>query len=669
MKAIDGNFTLENKILKYIPYDLYDYGVALELDGEKHLTFRIPSLGVNNENVTITIFEESKKSGVSNINEYYGYGLYQTQEAETDFYKGVGRAFYYSPKTLSDNGKLYIDYQNSEVVNEFNQYKALDKVDIKILSTGEAEYYINNKFLCKRPSFIGIMFRAKHYGTQNINDFVLDDYIEINSFNCELQSNKIKVEYNYFNYAANSTPKHYLRLNNYKFIEIEPNFENDRYVTYINDVYWGMYNIEINLKNEYKSVVSDIKTIYIVNDFLLLDNDKSKNIILYEPTETDFRHNGLGRLDVLSAKLTEENGKMDLELELVNNSRSNSVVIGSAIKCRVGDERNNQLFRVRGISKTNNSIIVYCSCLLLNDVGDNYIKDVNFKDVNVVTAINNLLKNTIFKNNFVAIGTGNEIKTPVLEKKNFKNLLFDDENSIKSNYNCMLSIDNTKIIVDRENKNFLAKDRKNIIEIEQDLDDYDVCTCIIPYSSDGYGLDEVFVISQLVNNYPAIRCQEVIFQDIKISDEYPTELEIKKALRDKSIKMFENDKIDLPYLNFNLEIFENKKFGNLRLNDIVICRHKKLNIEFNAEVIKRVYDPLLDKNKSVEIGVNRKTLNEVFRLNEIKKMEKGNTAFASKKYVDLKNTATYLFLEDENLMLVENSVDLDCRLAMIELGI
>ena len=667
MKAIDGNFTLENKILKYIPYDLYDYGVALELDGEKHLTFRIPSLGVNNENVTITIFEKSKKSG--NINEYYGYGLYQTQEAGTEFSKGVGRAFYYTPKTLSDNGKLYIDYQNSEVVNEFNQYKALDKVDIKILSTGEAEYYINNKFLCKRPSFIGIMFRAKHYGTQNINDFVLDDYIEINSFNCELQSNKIKVEYNYFNYAANSTPKHYLRLNNYKFIEIEPNFENDRYVTYINDVYWGMYNIEVSLQNEYKNVVSDIKTIYIVKDILLRDNDKTKNIILYEPTETDFRHNGLGRLDVLSAKLTEENGKMDLELELVNNSRSNSVVIGSAIKCRVGDERNNQLFRVRGISKTNNSIIVYCSCLLLNDVGDNYIKDVNFKDVNVVTAINNLLKNTIFKNNFVAIGTGNEIKTPVLEKKNFKNLLFDDENSIKSNYNCMLSIDNTKIIVDRENKNFLAKDRKNIIEIEQDLDDYDVCTCIIPYSSDGYGLDEVFVISQLVNNYPAIRCQEVIFQDIKISDEYPTELEIKKALRDKSIKMFENDKIDLPYLNFNLEIFENKKFGNLRLNDRVICRHKKLNIEFNAEVIKRVYDPLSDKNVSVEIGVNRKTLNEVFRLNEIKKMEKGNTAFASKKYVDLKNTATYLFLEDENLMLVENSVDLDCRLAMIELGI
>lgn len=677
MRSSYGTYYINGTQILIKNYPEYDYLTTLGFDKEeKQITFYIPDTYENNK-FSISIFETREERLVNGWRWcwfYQGYCLYATPSARNEKLIEQGETVEY--RTYNDiEGEEPLNasfYGNTEIdattIDVFKQCKALDKIDIIFLETGETEYYINDEFIVKRPKLISLVFRMKEDDV-TLNCFAVNDYLELPKYECYLTENQINVDFLPKNYAYNAPMKYYLSINSNDYKEMELIEVENFFRHIINNAYWGIYSLRLKIENKYKTFYSEVKTINIKKAITLKENDKSDLILLYDILEDDFRHNGIGKINPIQAKITETSGNLIAEFKLLNNERNKLIKIGSFIKCKVDNERNNQLFRVRSIVKDNNYITVYCYCYLINDLGDNYVKDINITSKTAIESIQHLLDNTIIENDFKVTGAETEALNPILERKNFKNLIFDTENSIISNYNCTVTIDNDKLIVNKNNKELIARDRKNIIEIEQDIDDYDICTCVVPYSNDGYGIDEVYVLSPLVNSYPSIHTQEVIFQDINISNQYPTVEKVKQALREKTKELFSVNMIDVPYQNFVLKIFEDNKISRLTLYDTVLCRHKRLDIEFTATVIQREYNPLSNRNTSITLGVNRKTLSEVFRTNKIKEIEKGITAFATKKYVELQSQSLAEAMESEMLDLTVNNVEMDYRLCQLQLGI
>lgn len=654
-------------------------------------------------NSSLAIFNSEKTISFSlppfiNYNSNYAFGIlgYYTFNSNLSGTKANGNIIYTngtsSFTTVYSNGKE-LNYSEGTGANDYGEISSGNNIDsdfanlatannicLKIKGNTLEVYKDYKKAFSKTTSnFFGFL----SIGTFTLNDFVVDDAIEISDYTYVSDETGITIKYKYKNYVPDTTIKHYVQINNIKFENINPTLTKINELEYecsyyIDGIVKGTYAIEVKVENEYKSTTSPKFYAKLIPQVYLLDIDKTKDVILYEEIENDFRHRGLGTLrNITDTKITEvDNGNFTFEFIYIGNDIiSKNIKTGAIVKVRVGDNRNNQLFRIRNTVIDNNKIKVFASAIAISDVLDNYIYDINLKEEkNATDTLNYLLSKTLFLHNFKAIGDISEIKIPELEMKNLSNLLLDDEKSIISNYNCKVEFDNFNInlLSTRNGNEIEAREGKNILEIEDDIDDFDICTVLIPKSSDGYMLDEIYVESKYINNYIAIRSQEIVFQDIKISDEYPTIDDVKKALREKAEKVFEVEQIDLPKFTLNLNL---KEIKNLKFNDYISigtkikCYHKRLGTTIDGTVIERQYNPISGENESITIGFRKKTLNKVLGTDKINKIISGNMAFASKKYVEnIVNGATY-YLEQENLEITENSLDMDYRLSLIELGL
>lgn len=619
-------------------------------------------------NSSLAIFNSEKTISFSlppfiNYNSNYAFGIlgYYTFNSNLSGTKANGNIIYTngtsSFTTVYSNGKE-LNYSKGTGANDYGEISSGNNIDSDFANLATAnniclkikgntlEVYKDYKKAFSKTT--GNFFGFLSIGTFILNDFVVDDLIEISNYTYVQTATGVTVKYKYKNYVPDTSIKHYMQINNAGFEEIQPTFTKINELEYecsyyIDGMVRGTYGIEIKVENEYKSTTAPKMYVKLTQEVYLLDVDKSKDIILYEEIETDFRHRGLGTLkNITDAKITEiNNGNFTFEfIYFINDSIAEYIKTGAIVKVRVGDNRNNQLFRIRNTLINNNKIKVFASAIALSDVLGNYIYDINIEEEKTgIDALNFLLSNTLFLHNFKATGDIFELKIPELEMKNLSNLLLDDEKSIISNYNCKVEFDNFNInlLSTRNGNEIEAREGKNILEIEDDIDDFDICTVLIPKSSDGYMLDEIYVESKYINNYVAIRSQEIVFQDIKISDEYPAIDDVKKALREKAEKVFEVEQIDLPKFSLKLGL---KELKNLRFSDYISigtrikCYHKRLGTTIDGTVVERQYNPITNENESITIGFRKKSLNQALGTEKINKMITGNMAFTSKKYVN-----------------------------------
>ena len=81
--------------------------------------------------------------------------------------------------------------------------------------------------------------------------------------------------------------------------------------------------------------------------------------ILFSKTATSYTSNGLGRLDAISCKVTEErNGMFELEMEIAETaSHANEIEMCSIIVAKPSQSGSNQAFRVYRLTKPINGKI------------------------------------------------------------------------------------------------------------------------------------------------------------------------------------------------------------------------------------------------------------------------------------------------------------------------
>ena len=602
-------------------------------------------------------------------------------------------------EAISLNGVLvWPSVSNSAVKIDANNvsFNSYDPYSFKKLNTDKTYLFDSNgvkedgvNYFDNPSGIIGIVFRFEtEYSRLDLPDFYFEDKITITDV--KLDTSTLNLSYKAESLYMKNNIKHYIDINGVTQ-EITPIVEDGVYKYTLSRLDKGLSKINIIIDSSYTTQIS--KTVYVKKgEEVTFNADKSTSIVLYKENDRDYSTNGEGILkDIISAKVTEIlNGVFNLDLELsITDRLASDVSTGCVIKCPVSGNKGRQLFKVRNITRTINKVIVFAQHIAIAKLAGNYVTNEYILNTNAVTAVNEVMSNTIIPTEIAVDGSiFGENEDVNIKKGKVIDVLINNNDSIKNTFNCDFEFDNFTLKVyekrGKQSQNTLRYG-KNIIEIEEDINDLDICTVLIPYSSDGITIPQLTIASPNINNYDDLYCMEYTFQDIKLDEVYDTEEKVQEALIKACINLFNNEKIDIPVFNYKATVkeIESKFKDTLEVGDEIPCYHKKLGLNLTGRIIEREFNPLTMENTSFNINFRKKTLSDILNLKSINETIKSKRDFATKKYVTdlveelvekLNNATRYTLYgieksNNENLELAENSVDLDYRLSTLELGL
>lgn len=384
------------------------------------------------------------------------------------------------------------------------------------------------------------------------------------------------------------------------------------------------------------------------------DPAKKTYTTVYNPNEKTFISNGLAILDneLIRCEVQEVlNGLYNLELEYpINNKNVDYLIEGNIIKTNTPSGE--QPFRIYRTIKNLDTVIVYANHIFF-DLQSNFLMDCRYKFATGQQALKDILKSTLYENNFTCDSNIIERNNAYYIRKNPVEAILTEENSIINLYKGELLRDKFKIIINDsigKDNNVIIEYRKNLLGLEKDEDISQVVTRVIPTGLTAKDsiimLDEVYVDSSLINNYINPVVKEIHYSDLKEDAEKGITIEsIKDQLKVRALDLFNKEHIDLPKVNYKInfldlslteEYKDFKALEKVKLADVVTVRHKDLKIDVKRKVIKYKWDSLTKSYIEIELGDLESTLsNDIGNINsKINTIEKNN-----KNVVEMANSA------------------------------
>ncbi|MDG6877497.1 phage tail spike protein [Clostridium perfringens] len=384
------------------------------------------------------------------------------------------------------------------------------------------------------------------------------------------------------------------------------------------------------------------------------DPAKKTYTTVYNPNEKTFISNGLAILDneLIRCEVQEVlNGLYNLELEYpINNKNVDYLIEGNIIKTNTPSGE--QPFRIYRTIKNLDTVIVYANHIFF-DLQSNFLMDCRYKFATGQQALEDILKSTLYENNFTCDSNIIERNNAYYIRKNPVEAILTEENSIINLYKGELLRDKFKIIINDsigKDNNVIIEYRKNLLGLEKDEDISQVVTRVIPTGLTAKDsiimLDEVYVDSSLINNYINPVVKEIHYSDLKEDAEKGITIEsIKDQLKVRALDLFNKEHIDLPKVNYKInfldlslteEYKDFKALEKVKLADVVTVRHKDLKIDVKRKVIKYKWDSLTKSYIEIELGDLESTLsNDIGNINsKINTIEKNN-----KNVVEMANSA------------------------------
>ncbi|MDM0470699.1 phage tail spike protein [Clostridium perfringens] len=348
-------------------------------------------------------------------------------------------------------------------------------------------------------------------------------------------------------------------------------------------------------------------------------NRIDKNIIVYPSTEIKFVSNGLAILDNVIRCEVEEvmNGKYTLELEYpIEDQKSIYLKENNIIKASTPSGE--QPFRIYRVLDNLDTVIVYAKHIFF-DLENNFLEDCRPVRCTCHQALQNILKNTNYKTNFYASSSIEDKASAYYIRKNPVEAMLTLDNSIVSMYKAELLRSNFNIFFAKNigrDKGVKIQYAKNLLGFEEDIDLTGVVTRIMPTGLTEKDvsllLDELYVDSPLINNYPFPRIKEVHFSDLKVDESKDiTENKVKELLRERAKNMFVIDHIDLPKINYKvnfLDLRNTEEYKNflplqsVKLGDIVTVEIPYTDTQIKREVIRYKWNSIIDEFIEIELG-------------------------------------------------------------------
>lgn len=351
------------------------------------------------------------------------------------------------------------------------------------------------------------------------------------------------------------------------------------------------------------------------------------NPILYESRETDFNHNGLGKMnETLSAIVTEvANGEFELEVVYPIGGRLyKRIQDHMLIKAKPNSVDDPHVFRIyeHTIDTVEQTVTIYAHTKS-NDLGQNLVKDVVINSLTPQEAMNTMKTNLVEPTDYSFVSDITTRSSTEWKNRNPLNCIAGEEGSLIHYWGGEIKRDNRTIYLYRRRGRdnvAIIRDGKNINGLSLEYSTKGMVTKIIPYrtytpeDSD----DEVVeygtpVESQYIGNYPLVYVRAIDYSN----DDDVTSLQ---TMNTKASRYFtENNGVDKPNVNVSMGLVELsdsseyekfKDFENVELFDTVTVYSKQYDIHIETKITTVVYDSLTGKNISLEMGSYRTGLIE-----------------------------------------------------------
>ena len=373
--------------------------------------------------------------------------------------------------------------------------------------------------------------------------------------------------------------------------------------------------------------------------------------ILYDYAEKDFVTNGVGRLsDCISCVVTEErNGIYECEFEYpMDGAHFSEIKEGMIIACTHDDAGDIQPFDIYGHSAPINGVVTFYAHHVSYRLSNAVVMPFTATScVEAILAIPNNLANGSEFSFWTNKGTAGDYENKV--PTNARGLLGGQQNSLLDVYGTGdYEFDKfmVRLYTNRgADTGVEVRYGKNLIDLKDDLSEETSYNAVVPYwlSADGelvtldekllvysgaiykttYLTDHELVILRTETDEPIeVRYRVIKAVPLDMSDafeEAPTQEQLRQAATSK----FESSYAWLPSHNISIDFVqlwqteEYKEYAPLqrvRLCDTVSVYYPKLGVEAVKEkVIKTVFNVLLDRYDSIELGTLQTTLAQAIK--------------------------------------------------------
>lgn len=347
--------------------------------------------------------------------------------------------------------------------------------------------------------------------------------------------------------------------------------------------------------------------------------------ILFAKTATTFTTNGLGRLNFIKCTVTEErNGQYILEGTIAEDElHASSLEMGSIIVAKPNQTSALQAFRVHKLVKPINGIYELAAQHISYQLS--FIPTMPFSITAASTACNSTLQ--ALKSNaaescpftfWTNVTTVSSYKQTA--PASIRSRLGGVEGSVLDQFGGEYEWDNYTVKLHSargvQTPSVTLRYGKNITDLNQEEEINNVITGVCPYWMDSEGgnvvtLPEKTVDSSTASSYPFKR---TIPLDLSSDwEEAPTQAQ----LRARAQAYVNSSGIGIPKVNIKVSFVnladteEYKDVAALQavsLCDYVAVQFEKLGISTQAKVVKTVYNVLLDRYDSIEVGSLRSSL-------------------------------------------------------------
>lgn len=350
--------------------------------------------------------------------------------------------------------------------------------------------------------------------------------------------------------------------------------------------------------------------------------------ILYSPGETDFSHYGIGVLTDATACTVEEerNGKYELTLMYpVGGAWYEQIVVDALIKAKPNEMSEPQLFRIYSISAPISQIVTVYAEHISYALGRNVAMGFTFTG-NAHGAINALLEKAVAPHRFVGESDITDSRTTsIQEPTSVRACLGGTEGSILDTWHGEYEWDNFRVVLHAargRKTDAVVEYGKNLTDVTQEKNISEMFTAVLPYAKAKNGgaeytlyLPEKYIEGPTANKFADPRIEIKDFTDKFGEGEAVTE----EALREKATEYVQSSGFGIPKVNITMSMVQlwqtagmeqYQQLERVGLCDTITVRYSALGVDATAKVIRTVYDVLLDRYETLELGDAKSRLDE-----------------------------------------------------------
>lgn len=331
-------------------------------------------------------------------------------------------------------------------------------------------------------------------------------------------------------------------------------------------------------------------------------------IRLFEKTATIWTSQGLGEIGATRCLVTEErNGMYECEMDVpITDKHYSDILLGCLILVKPNPYEIAQPFRIYQISRPLNGLVTVNAAHLSYDLSK--IADQPFTASSVTETMVRLANNAVgscpftFQTDKSVTGTFT-VSTP----RSIRSLLAGSQGSVLDvygtgewkfdGYTCYLYLNRG------QDRGAVIRYGKNLTDLKQEENNASVYSKLYPYWTDSEG--HLVTLPEKTLDINTAGNGTLVYDMSNSFEAQPTEQQLRTAAQ----SYIDRNSLGTPTVNLNLSFVQISELikDAIYLCDTVSVEFPALNVSAQAKVIKTVYDALLDRYDSIEVGTVKQT--------------------------------------------------------------